>query len=223
MTGLEHRTWQIRQLPLRCDPQDLTQGGNVTSRTLIRPALAAALIACWLSSAAAASLDGASLPDTYAVDGQSLVLNGLGLRTLTIFSIRAYIAGLYLLRPGHDAQQILISPEPRVIILKFLRSASKARIEKEYRAGETENCGHGGCARSDQADFERLVAAAPAVVRGDTSTYVFTTKGVRVFANDRLIGDFANADLAYHLLAGFIGSHPPSQQLRSQLLGLPDD
>jgi hypothetical protein len=180
------------------------------------------LVSCWLaSSAIGATLAGASLPDTYNLNGQTLILNGLGLRTLTIFNIRAYIAGLYLPRPNHDAQQILTSSEPRIIVLKFLRGASKARIEKQYRAGEAQNCGQGGCAPSDEADFERLVAAAPAVQRGDTSTYVFTATGVRVFANDQLIGDFANKDLAYHLLAGFIGSHPPSQQLRSQLLGLP--
>lgn len=193
------------------------------SRLFTRRASAAALIACWLSPAAqAADLAGLSLPDTFTVHGQSLVLNGLGLRTLTIFSIRAYIAGLYLPQPSHDAQQILTSAQPRVLILRYLRSASKARVETEYRTGEARNCGQGGCAASDEADFERLVAAAPAVVRGDTSTYIFTAAGVQVFANERLIGDFANKDLAYHLLAGFIGSHPPSQDLRRRLLGLPD-
>jgi hypothetical protein len=183
-----------------------------------------ALIICWLASnAAAATLDGVSLPDTYTVAGQSLVLNGIGLRTLTIFAIRAYVAALYLPQPSHDAQQILASSGPKVIILKFVHGASKARVEKQYRAGEEENCGNGGCDPSDQTDFERLVAAAPAVDPGDTSTYVFTDRGVRVFANDRMIGDFANRDLAYHLLSGFIGSHPPSRELRRQLLGLPDE
>ena len=196
---------------------------NVASRFFIRQAIGAAVVACLLSSSAgAATLAGMSLPDSYIVDGQSLVLNGLGLRTLTIFAIRAYIAGLYLPRPSHDATQILASGEPRVLILRFLRSASKARIETEYRAGERTNCGQGGCAAADKADFERLIAAAPAVERGDTSTYVFTTAGVQVFANQRLIGNFANKDLAYHLLAGFIGPHPPSQQLRRRLLGLPE-
>ena len=165
---------------------------------------------------------GLSLPDTFTVAGQPLVLNGIGLRTLTIFSIQAYIVGLYLPQPSHDAQQILASTAPRVLILRFLRSASKDRIDKQYRAGEAENCGQGGCAAADQADFERLITAAPAVVRGDTSTYVFTATGVEVFANDRMIGKFANPDLAYHLLAGFIGAHPPSQELRRRLLGLPD-
>jgi hypothetical protein len=181
-----------------------------------------ALLCLWLaSSATAATLVGMTLPDSYGVDGQSLVLNGIGLRTLTIFGIRAYVAGLYLPRPSHDAREILASREPKVLILKFIRGASKERIERQYRAGEAINCGNGECAPSDRADFERLVAAAPAVKPGDTSTYIFTTRGVRVLANDQVIGDFADRDLSYQLLAGFIGDRPPSPELRRQLLGLP--
>jgi hypothetical protein len=181
-----------------------------------------ALLCCWLASTAtAATLVGVTLPDSYTVDGQSLALNGIGLRTLTIFNIKAYVAGLYLPQPNHDARQILASPETKVLILKFIRGASKARVEKQYRAGEAINCGNGECAPSDLADFERLVAAAPAVKPGDTSTYIFTPKGVRVLANDRVIGDFADRDLAHQLLAGFIGDRPPSPDLRRQLLGLP--
>jgi hypothetical protein len=184
--------------------------------------LAPILIGGWFASnAAAANLEGVSLPDTYPVEGQSLVLNGIGLRTLTIFNIRAYVAALYLPRPSHDAQQILASAGPKVVVLKFIHGASKARVERQYRAGEEENCGKGGCAPSDKDDFERLVAAAPAVNPGDTSTFVFTDNGIQVFANDRIIGNFADRDLAYHLLAGFIGDHPPSLDLRRGLLGLP--
>ncbi len=184
--------------------------------------LLAVLLCCWLaSSAAAATLEGVSLPDSYTVDGQSLVLNGIGLRSLTIFHIEAYVAGLYLPRPSHDAPQILASSEPKVILLKFIRGASKERVEQQYREGERNNCGNGECAPSDQTDFERLVAAAPAVSAGDTSTYIFTAKGVRVLANDRIIGDFTDRDLAYRLLSGFIGPRPPSPELRRGLLGLP--
>jgi hypothetical protein len=182
------------------------------------------LIWCWLASnAAAATLEGVTLPDSYPVNGQSLILNGIGLRTLTIFNVSVYVAGLYLLRPSHDAQQILASSDPKVILLKFIRAGSKERVESQYRAGEEENCGQGGCAPSDKEDFERLVAAAPAVNPGDTSTFIFADNGVRVLANDRVIGDFADPDLAYHLLAGFVGDHPPSQKLRRQLLGLPNE
>jgi hypothetical protein len=190
---------------------------------LIRKFLPGLMLALLASQANAATLDGATLPDSYTVDGEPLPLNGIGVRTITIFHIGIYVAGLYLARTSHDATEILTSSEPKVILLQFIHGGSKADVEKHYREGEVNNCGMGGCSPSDQADFEQLVAAAPAVSAGDRSTYVFTDKRVRVFANDRLIGDFTNPDLAHQLLAGFIGDHPPSPELRSHLLGLPDD
>jgi Chalcone isomerase-like len=194
----------------------------LTVRSSLIRKFAPALVGCWLaSSAAAATLAGMTLPDTYTVDGRTLVLNGIGVRTLTIFAIRAYVAGLYLTQPSHDATQILASNDPKVLILKFVHGASKQRVENHYRAGEANNCRDGACDPSDKSDFERLVAAAPAVKPGDTTTYIFTGPHVRVLANDRLIDEFTNQDLAFHLLAGFIGAHPPSQKLRRQLLGLP--
>lgn len=179
------------------------------------------LLGLWLAlPARAATVSGASLPDTYPVAGQNLVLNGIGIRTLTIFSIRAYVAGLYLPQKSSDARAILASPGPKVILLQFLHSASKSQVEGQFREGEKRNCSNNECDPADAADFERLVAAAPAAAVGDTSTYIFTTRGVRVLANNRVIGDFANRDLALRLLAGFIGDKPPSEDLRQRLLGL---
>ncbi len=168
----------------------------------------------------AASISGYSLPDTYATAGQNLVLNGLGIRTLTIFRVKVYVAGLYVTQKSRDARAILASPGPKVILMQFLHSASKADVEKQYREGEARNCGHGECAASDQADFERLVAATPGAAVGDTLTYLFTQRGVRVLFNNQQIGDFANPDLSMRILAGFIGDKPPSEDLRAHLLGV---
>ena len=191
------------------------------SRLLPRLLLLASLFPISLAGPArAATLAGVTLPPTYPGGGQPLSLNGIGLRTFTILAVKGYVAGLYLAQPSHDPQAILASPTPKVLLLQFLRAASKADVEDEYRKGERVNCAEGGCNPADAADFERLVAAAPAVKEGDTTTYVFTSKGVRVSANDQLLGDF-NPGLANRLLAGFIGAHPPSQALKNQLLGLP--
>lgn len=171
----------------------------------------------------AATLDGVSLPDSYTVDGRVLPLNGIGVRTYSIFRVRIYVAGLYLAHPSHDASGILASPEPKVVRLQFIHGGSKAEVQQHYREGLANDCGDGGCDPADQADFERLVAAAPGVEPGDTTTFVFADNGFRVLANDKLIGAYANPDLAYHMLAGFIGAHPPTKELRSELLGLPPD
>ncbi len=188
----------------------------------MRPVVVVLLLGLGLAlPARSASVGGVSLPDTYPVTGQTLVLNGIGIRTLTILSIRAYVAGLYLTQKSGDAGAIMASPGPKVILMQFLHSASKSQVEKQYRDGEARNCGHGECAPSDQPDFERLIAATPAANVGDTLTYFFTARGVRVLFNNRVIGDFANPDLSLRLLAGFIGDKPPSEDLKSHLLGKP--
>ena len=167
----------------------------------------------------AASISGYSLPDTYPVTGQTLALNGIGIRTLTILRVKVYVAGLYLAQKSRDARAILASQGPKVILMQFLHAASKADIEKQYREGEAKNCGHGECAASDKGDFERLIAQTPAAAVGDTLTYICTQRGLRVLANNKQVAEFANPDLATRILAGFIGANPPSDELKASLLG----
>ncbi len=190
-----------------------------TAKTLAGLALAGALM---LGGAGqATTLGGVTLPDTYLAGGQSLVLNGIGIRTLTIFNVKVYAAGLYVAQRSGDARAILASPGPKVIVLQFLHAASKSDIEKQYREGEARNCGNGGCDPADEADFERLIAATPAAAVGDILTYILSPRGVRALVNNRQIGEFANPDLAVRLLAGFIGPTPPSEDLKRHLLGAP--
>ena len=172
----------------------------------------------WCGCAQAATLDGVAFPDSYPVDGQTLVLNGLGLRTLTILNIRVYAAGLYLAQRSHDPQQILSSTTPKVLMLQFLRSGSKEQVARQFRAGEQVNCGSGGCDPADQDDFERMVAAAPAAKQGDTFTFIITKSGVRFYADNVLLFQSNKADLGRLILLGFIGNRPPSEELRQGLL-----
>ncbi len=188
---------------------------------MIRKILPGLLAIGLLSPAAAATVEGVVFPERYGIDGHELVLNGAGLRTLTIFHVRVYVAGLYVAEPSHDARQILAAPGPKVVVMEFLHGGSKADVERQYRRGEEENCSHGECDPTDKDDFERLIAAAPAVEPGDTFTYVVTDRGVRLLHNNQLVIDLANRDLGFRILSGFIGAHPPSQELRTALLGLP--
>jgi hypothetical protein len=203
--------------------RSFARGPSLTFRLFVLRTFVPLILSCWLTfGATAATLEGATLPDSVTADSQKLVLNGIGLRAVTLFRIKAYIAGLYLLSPSHDSAQILASQGPKVIVLKFLRAVSKDRIERQFRQGEEENCGNGECDPADEADFERLMAAAPARETGDTFTYFITDKGLRMFANDQEMFVSSNRDLAYRLLIGFIGEHPPTPELRRAMLGLPD-
>ncbi len=182
---------------------------------MIRVLIALLLSCC---CARAATLEGVTFPDTYAVEGKTLVLNGMGLRTLTILNVRVYVAGLYLAQRSHDPQQILSAPTPKVLLLQFLRSGSKEQVAGQFRAGEERNCAAGGCDPADQSDFDRMVAAAPAAKAGDTFTFIITPGGVRFYADNALLFQSNKADLGRLILLGFIGNRPPSEDLRKSLL-----
>ena len=182
-------------------------------------ALAACMALGLAGPAGAAVVGGATLPDTMAVDGQSLQLNGAAVRTATVFRVKVYAAGLYLPQRSTDARAILASPGSKALVLHFLHSARKSDVEEHYREGEARNCGNGECGAADEAEFERLIAATPGAAVGDTLAYVVTRRGMRVLFNNRLLGEFS-ADLGGRIMAGFIGRVPPSEELKRGLLGV---
>ena len=99
---------------------------------MIRKILPCLLGLLFATAAHAVTLDGVTLPDAYPIGGgQTLTLNGIGVRTLTVFNVKVYVAGLYLAAPSHDAQQIMASSSAKVLVLQFLHAGSKAEIEKE--------------------------------------------------------------------------------------------
>jgi endonuclease YncB( thermonuclease family) len=163
---------------------------------------------------------GADVPDSLVVDGDTLRLNGAGLREVSFLDISVYVAALYLSAPSHDPAAIMSMPGPKVIALHFLHAATKAQVETQFRHGEEVNCGAGQCSKSDLPDFEQLIASLPALAVGDTLTYTYEPQRVRVEVNKRLIGDYGSADLSAQLLRAFIGPHPPSEEVKRGLLGL---
>jgi chalcone isomerase-like protein len=93
-----------------------------------KTAISIALVVFVLTSSfnlRAASLAGVTLPDTVQVGGTMLVLNGLGLRTK--FSVKVYVAGLYLEQKSSDSSAITKADAPKRIVMQFLHSAASSR------------------------------------------------------------------------------------------------
>jgi hypothetical protein len=171
--------------------------------------------------AGATVLADVDVPDTLRVDGHNLVLNGVGLRTLTFLRVKIYVAALYLPKRSSDARAILASAGPKVIALHHIHSGSKSQVQDRYREGEKVNCGSGGCDAALQSDFERLVASAEPVAEGDLTLYIVTDKSFRVVFNGREVIAFAGDRLGNMIIEGFIGARPPSEEVRAGLLGVP--
>ncbi|HEV2719266.1 MAG TPA: chalcone isomerase family protein, partial [Thermoanaerobaculia bacterium] len=93
----------------------------------MRTKLAASLLSIAIAvPALAATLAGVNLEDRTTVNGQTLVLNGAGLRKK--FFIKVYVGGLYLQAKNSNAAAVLGADTPRRMVMHFLYSVSKDQM-----------------------------------------------------------------------------------------------
>ena len=96
------------------------------------------LLALALSAPAfAGTLAGVTLPDKAEVEGQTLVLNGMGLRKK--FVIKVYVGGLYLAQREKSAQKVLSGDAPFRMVMHFLYDVSKEQMCEAWEEGLAAN------------------------------------------------------------------------------------
>lgn len=172
-------------------------------------------------NANAAMLAGVEMPEMRVTDGTPMRLNGMGLRTYSVFNIRIYVAGLYLEQRSDNPDSILHSPERKLLEIRFLRNVDVADARKAWEDGFTNNCRMPDC-HLDPRDVQRYLAAVPPIHAGDETMMIFTSHSVEVTFNGRPLGDITDPYFARTMLATFIGPVPPTPQLKRALLGGPD-
>ena len=95
---------------------------------------------------------GVAYPAQAGVGGQTLQLNGAGIRYKAIFKV--YTAGLYLEKPAASLQEIAALPGPKRVSVTMLREIDSAELGKLFARGIEDNM--------ERARFSRLV---PGVLR----------------------------------------------------------
>ncbi len=190
---------------------------------MIRQKTSLAAVAIVLGSvlapkAQAAQVAGVALPDTEKVGSQTLMLNGIGLRTYSIMHVHIYVAGLYLTRPMRNGELILQSPDTKVLWLHFVHNVDVSKIRQAWKTGLTDNC-EAPCKLSD-AELEQFLGALQPVSEGENITLVFKGQELDAYENGQLIGRVNDPQFARLMLAVFIGPHVETPRLKSELLGL---
>lgn len=165
----------------------------------------------------AAQLEGVTLPDTQSVGRGELLLNGIALRTYSIFHIPIYVAGLYLIHPDSDPDHIMRSTDAKLLEIRFVHDVAEENARAAWREGFDLNC-VAPC-RLAHEDVERFLASVPATRKGDRFSILFTRDGAEFAANGRLIGNVTDRRFATAILATFIGPEPPTARLKKELLG----
>lgn len=157
------------------------------------------------------------MPDQVNVDGNKLVLNGMGVREATVFNVNVYVAGLYLQKRSNDGPKIAAAEEPKQMLLAFVRAVSKSDMAEAIQKGFQRAAG-GGYEKL-KARVERFTAALPEFKVGDRLTLTYRP-GVGLDLNaGSARARIEGADFARTLFMIWLGSNPPNAGLKRGLLG----
>jgi len=175
---------------------------------LMRPKMMPLLLSLMLlvpTLASAASLANVTLEDKITVNGQTLVLNGLGLRKK--FFIKVYVGGLYLQAKMSIPASILASDTSRRMTMAFLYSVSKDQMCDAWEEGLTANVPN---ASADvKSGFKTLCSWMEPIPKGNrlVLTYVPGT-GTTVEVNGKPKGTLPGKATADAIVSTWIGPKP---------------
>lgn len=174
-----------------------------------------ALLLSAFSPAGAGTLAGVTLPDTAEVGGQSLVLNGMGLREK--FFIDVYVGGLYLPAKTGDAEAAIQQDVPKRVVMHFIYDDVPA---EKMAATFYEGLEHYPQYAGERASLDQIVAGIPDMSTGDEIVldYIPGT-GTVLTVNGAARPAIAGKGLSDLLFSLFIGPKPATEALKEGMMG----
>jgi hypothetical protein len=167
--------------------------------------------------AGAGTLAGVTLPDKAEVGGQTLALNGLGLRSK--FFIKVYVGGLYLAQKERSAAKVMAADAPRRMVLHFLYSVSKEQMCDAWKEGLEQNTPK---APADvKKAFTQLCSWMEPIPKGNELVLSYVPgKGTEVEINGKSKGTLEGKATADAILGTWIGPDPgPGADFKKAVLG----
>lgn len=184
-------------------------------------AAALMLTATLLSTAPAGAreLAGVTLAEQAVQDGDTLLLNGAGLRTRLMFKV--YVATLYLPLRERDATVILKSKWPIQVRLHMLRHVDADALLDALNDGLRDNLDAAAldALAAPRAELARIFRDIGKVREKDQILLDIGSAGLAVSVNGKLRGQVASEALARALLRVWLGERPVDAGLKSALLG----
>jgi hypothetical protein len=185
---------------------------------------AAALLLCpclrAAPAAAARECDGVSFPAHIQARGETLTLNGLGLRKATFLRIKVYVGALYVAHPTADANAIMSSRDPVDIELAFVFHATAGQMRDAWEEGFKRSApDRVAQLRTRINELENRMTAVDSGHR--VSFLRIPGVGVQFSLDGVVQGTIPGDDFGMAFLAIWLGPSPPGPELRAGLLGGP--
>jgi len=188
----------------------------------MRPKMMSLLLSLTLlvpAFAFAASLADVNLDDKVAVNGQTLSLNGIGLRKK--FFIKVYVGGLYLTAKSSNPATILAADSPRRMVMHFLYGVSKDQMCDAWSEGLEANTPNASA--EVKSAFKTLCSWMEPIPKGNrlVLTYVPGT-GTTVEVNGKAKGTLPGKATADAIASTWIGPKPAmGDDFKNAILGKP--
>lgn len=177
-----------------------------------------ALLMFNMGMAQAKDISGLTLTEQLQLAGQTLTLNGAGIRSKFVFDI--YIGALYLKLTTNDPQQAINMPGPKRVLMHFLYDeVEKQKLTDGWTEGFENNL--------TQQEFLKLKPRLDnfnslfvTVKKGDEILLDYEPdKGTSVIINKQLTGTIKGEDFNRALLKIWLGDEPADSDLKSAMLG----
>ncbi len=158
------------------------------------------------------------MPDSLQAGGQSLQLNGVGVRSKFVFEL--YVAGLYLTEKNSDADTIIQSDDSMAIRLHIISAKiTSEKMTKATRKGFSKATG--GKVESISEEIEIFLAAFSDKINvGDIFEFVNVSRqGVSVSKNGSEKAVISSAAFKQALFGIWLSDKPVKAKLKAEMLG----
>ncbi len=172
------------------------------------------------SSVQAAEIEGVKLPESITLAGQTLVLNGAGVRTRAIFKI--YVAGLYLPRKAATPKDVIGQKGAKRMALTMMRDLTSSEFGQAMLKGIRENAPPAEIQRQgiSLVQLGQMFGTMPGLKKGDVvNVDSIPGKGMLVSVNGKSVGEITDEDFYSALLKIWFGDKPVDSTLKPLLLG----
>ena len=168
--------------------------------------------------AGAATVTGVNLEDKITVNGQTLVLNGAGLRKKLF--IKVYVGALYLPAKQSNPSSILAADTNRRLVMHFVFDVEKSKIAEAWQEGLVNNVP--GAGADVKTAFRQLEGWMEDMKKGQRIVFTYAPGGTTtVEVNGKVKGTLPGKAVADAILATWIGPKPgPGEDFKKAVLGM---
>lgn len=163
---------------------------------------------------------GVKFDSVVQVGGKTLTLNGVGVRTKSVFKV--YAIGLYLAEPKKTTAEILSLAGAKRLTIVMLRDVSTDDLRTSFMAAITANSTREERIRnvSSVLQFGEHFETAPSLKKGDIIMLDWIPgSGLRCYLNDELVGDAISDAMFYQsVLKVWLGDRAVNSTLKAELL-----